>query len=548
MSTRVGPLAFAAAAVLAACTDPSEDAVDVCAGEAPAAAPSFVSPHPGRKDVTRGNLAIETVGFLTSSTHGLVATEAEIWTIDVDGGLRERVWWASIVEPRAVPFGLDDGRFEGTAAFIGGLESWRDHAVRARHVTRSAAGCELAGAWSEPRPFRTDDGSLELFDATQVRDFHITLPATSYDAIDAQALPPGCVPFERQYYTGTLEFDGVTYENVGVKTKGGCGSSRTLDRKAALKISLDWDDPAVPGCPSSRRIMGLDSITLNNMVQDPSFAHERLAYALFRALGAPAPRASPARVWLNGSFMGHYLHVETVNRRFLDRHYQSNLGMLYEGTYRCDLNLANVRDDDGGCLTREFRPDTCDGYLPSDADPITYDPIRDMITRIDALPAGQFYPGITEILDWDRYLAMWAGEVLLSHWDGYSYNIVNNFRVYHDPAIDRWTILPSGLDQTFRYQSITPWSPAGKIAQRCLAEPACEATMAAKLADAVVVFERMNLEAMRQGIRAQLAPLIAEAPGREFDPARHDAVHASTQSYIQQQPGYVRALLAQQGF
>lgn len=547
MSQR-GLFAVALTAALAACTEPPDDPVDVCAGDPAAAAPVLLTPTDGRKDVTRGNFTVETIGFLSSTGHDLAAAEAEIWTLSPDGSLRERVWWASIVEPRALPFGLDDGRYEGTAAFLGGLEDWRDHALRVRHVTRSAAGCVQPGAWSEPRVFRTDDGSLEFFDAARVRDFRITLPPESVAAINAQALPPGCVPFERAYYTGTLEFEGDTYENVGVKTKGGCGSSRDLTRKAALKISLDWDDPAVPGCPGSRRIMGLDSLTLNNMVQDPSFSHERMAYALFRALGAPAPRASPARVWVNGTFMGHYLHIETVNRRFLDRHYQSNQGMLYEGTYRCDLNMANVRDDDGGCLTREFRPDACDGYLPADADPINYDPLRELITRIDALPPGQFYPGITEILDWDRYLAMWAGEVMLSHWDGYSYNIVNNFRVYHDPAIDRWTILPSGLDQTFRYESITPWTPNGKIAQRCLAEPACEATMAAKLAEAVTIFERMNLEAMRQSIAAQLAPLIAADPGREFDPARHANLHAETAAYIAQQPGWIRALLTSQGF
>lgn len=535
------------ALAVAACTEPTPVA-EVCLGDSPAAAPIWVSPTTGRRDVTPANFAIVTAGAVDPDGDPLVGTEAEIWTVNADGSLRDRQWYASIVDPRPVPVGLPDGFYEGAAGFLGGLEPWQDHAARVRYLTRSAAGCVQAGAWSEPRSFRTDDGSEALFDKSVIREFRVTLPPASFAAIDAEAEPPGCVPYERSYHTGSLDFDGVTSDGVGVKVKGGCGSARTLSEKAALKISLDWDDPAVAGCPAARRIRGLDTFTVNNMVQDRSLSHERMAYELFRRMGVPVPRTAPARVYVNDVFFGHYLHVETVNRRFLDRHFGSNQGMMYEGTYRCDLNLANIADDDSRCLTREFRVDPCDDPPGPGADPVDYTPVRAMIQRIDALPAGQFYPGITQIMDWDHYVSMWAVEVLLSHWDGYTYNIVNNYRLYHDPSTDLWTIIPSGLDQTFEPDSLTPWSPNGKLAQRCLAEPDCTAVFAARLAEANAVFQQMDLQTVRQQIHDQMLPLITAEPGRELSVSAFNTIHAETRDYITARPGEIRALLQSHGF
>ena len=155
---------------------------------------------------------------------------------------------------------------------------------------------------------------------------------------------------------------------------------------------------------------------------------------------------------------------------------------------------------------------------------------------------------MTQILDFDRYLSMWAVEAMLAHWDGYSYDVVNNYRVYHDPSTDRWTIIPSGLDQTFQAGSVDEWSPTGRIAQRCLAEPACAAAFAARLREAVAVFEGAELEAARAAIAAQLVPLVTAAPGREFDRGEFDQAQAETAQFIYARPGQVRAGLVARGF
>jgi hypothetical protein len=531
---------------LAACADPPR-LPDGCAGDQAPRAPTVVTTAAGRIDVTAADLVIDVSPPLDPDGDLLAVTDYEVWTVNADGSPRERAWVYAVTSPHPPPIILGLGTYQGPAAVLGQLEPWRDHLVRARQTTRNPDGCEQTGPWSAGVGFRTDDGSAVVFDDLVVRDVELTLPPASYAAIDAEAEPPGCVPYQRRYYAGDVSYLGVRFTDVGVKVKGGCGSARHLDEKAGFKIGFDWDDPATAGCPSDRRIGGLAGLTLNNMVQDKSLTHERLAYPLFRRMGVPAPRAVPVRVVVNGALFGHYLHVETVDRRFLARHFGSNHGMLYEGTYWCQLEAGNLHDDDSGCLTREFYPDVCDGAPAPDADPEDYAPLRGLIARLDALPVGGFYPAVTQILDFDRYLSMWAVEALLSHWDGYTYDIVNNYRVYHDPAVDRWTIIPSGLDQTFEAGSVDEWGPTGRIAQRCLAEPPCQAAFAARLRAALAAFEDLQLEAARQRIVEQLTPLLQAASGREFDAAAFATKNAETARYIADRPAEIRAGLAAHG-
>ena len=85
----------------------------------------------------------------------------------------------------------------------------------------------------------------------------------------------------RSYYPGAVKIGATDFPGSGVRIKGGCGSSRTLDEKAAFKANLSWDDPAVPGCAKSRKYKGIKKITLNNQVEDASYTHGRIGYDFF---------------------------------------------------------------------------------------------------------------------------------------------------------------------------------------------------------------------------------------------------------------------------
>lgn len=516
-----------------------------CPANAPPAAPTVLEPLAGRIDVVPATLQISGSPFADPDLGDLLgAVEAEIWRVK-DGVVDERVWHAELVGGEPTAIGLADGSFD--AGPDATLEEWKDHIVRLRYRDERGS-CSAYGPWSAELPFRTDDGSTALFDDEQILDFYLDIPPDSWDAIDDEAKPPGCVPYSRNYYTGTLRHGDQTFPGVGIKVKGGCGSSRDLGGKASFKVNLEWDDPAVDGCPAARRLLGEKSFTFNNGVQDPSASNERIGYPIFRALGVPAPRAASVRVFVNDELWGLYTHVETIDRRFLSRWFSNNDGMLYEGTYWCDLVPANVppTDDDGYCITREFSPDACSTPDP-DADPETYDLVRELTEKIEALPPDGFYPAIEEFFDWDRFLTTWAIESIIDHWDNYAFDIRNNYRIYHDPTSDRWTMISTGIDQTFG-DNRDAWGVSGVLAVRCLEEPACEAAFAARLDEVNEAIAEMDLAGRAEAIFAQISPAIEEDPRKEYDFQTFTNEHEGLLSFIEDRPDEIRDQLADHGF
>ncbi len=533
--------------LVVACGGPDEDATPdafTCEVNAAPLAPQVMSPLPGRIDVLTDDLTIELAPFYDrddGDTHG--ATEVEIWTV-IDGQMTSRIWHASLDGVSTIT--LADGTFDV------GMTEWTDYVVRARE--RDDRGdCSEWSPWSDAVPFRTDDGSTYLYDPDVIRDVYLDIPAESLAGMDAQATPPGCVPYSRDYYTATLTFDGQVFPNVGIHIKGGCGSARHINSKPSFKIKLDWDDEAVPGCPDNRRLRGQKHLVLNNNVQDRSMQHERMAYELERALGVPTPRANSVRVHVNGAYWGLYTNVESIDRRMIERWFDDKDGMLYEGTYWCDIipgnvpALADPDTNDAGCLTREFKDDVCSSAPDPDDDPMTYAPLRTLVTTIAGMPGGSFYPEITQFVDFDRFLSQWAIESVIVHWDAYEFNIMNNYRVYHDPGDDRWSVIPTGLDQTF-LGDLDPWGVSGVLAARCTAEPECNAKFAERLDEVNQFFRDAGLAARAQAIHDQISADALADPRKEYTNQEFAQAFADLLTFIANRPARVDEHLAAHGF
>jgi hypothetical protein len=503
--------------------------------------PTVTAPAAGAPAVTEGELVLGASAFVDPDGDAAAESEWEIWRV-VDGTPTEKVWSATLPGD-ATDATLADGEF----AIGAGLAEDAAYQARVRH--RAAAGCEAWSAWSTPRGFRTDDGSAYLFVQDEIRDYYLEFSEETRAALDAQASPPGCVPFERESYPATLTFEGRTYA-IGLKTKGGCGSARPVGGKPSWKINLEWDDPEVAGCPEEQRLHGLKHLTLNNMVQDQSAIHEQLAYGLYGELGVVAPRVAYARVHVNGEYTGLYLNVETIDRSLLGRWFDSNDGMLYEGTYWCDLIPGSLpasddeQDDTAQCLGREFSGGACSTPDPG-ADPTTYAPLRGLVMGMDAVAAGDFHAHAQEVWDFDEVLSMWAVDAIMNHWDGFFFQIMNNYRVYRDPSTDRWSIIPSGLDQTFvTYQDRSAFAPQNVVGRRCLEEPACKAAFVARLDEALAVFEDGRLAARAAALRDQIADEVAADPRKEYGVETWAGAVQATLDFIGARPAVVRADVA----
>ena len=224
-----------------------------------------------------------------------------------------------------------------------------------------------------------------------------------------------------------LEGDSV-WTNVAIHLKGSLGSFRRVDDKPALTLNFDK-------LADKQRFHGLQKISLNNSVQDPSFVSEKICRELYAAGGVPVPRVDYATVELNGRKLGLYVLAEGWNKQFLHHHFTNVKGNFYDPGSQRDLDRP---------LEAAF------GQNPNDH------------AALNALRAGMNVPDHTERLarlratvDVERLLSMHALDVLMWNWDGYGMDR-NNFRLFHDLDANWIVFFPHGVDQMF-------WKPNGPI-------------------------------------------------------------------------------------
>ncbi len=286
--------------------------------------------------------------------------------------------------------------------------------------------CLGAAAHSNAKELTLDD----IFPTDRVIDVQITVSEKDWNTIRYQSRDFMTALNEKRqfgpldhpytYVEASVSIDGVVFPEVGIRKKGFIGSQSHT--RPSLKIKLNHID-------KKGEIEGLTNLTLNNNKQDTSLMSQFMGYALFNAIGSPAPRCAYAKVTVNGKSLGVYSHVETVRKPLLKRAFGNDDGPLYEGTV-VDFNeewensFEHKRGDDA--LGREK-----------------------IIALIDVLADNQVTEAaIGELVDLDRFYRFWAIESLLGFWDGYSGNN-NNYFIYLNPDTDKFHFLPWGADALF---------------------------------------------------------------------------------------------------
>ena len=284
----------------------------------------------------------------------------------------------------------------------------------------------------------------------------------------------------REWVHATVVFDDLTLHDVGLRLKGS-SSFQPVDQKPAFKVKMD---EYVPG----QRLWGLERLTLNNEVWDPTMLAENMGYRTFRENGSMAPRTGYVAVTLNDRYLGLYALLESMDEGFLKQNDASG-GAIWEMTRNCYF--------DGDC--------TC--FEPQEGES-------------DAIYAGCVSP---EAFDLDRLVAFLAVEQAVNHPDSYSWNL-NNFFVIAD-AEGSLSMSPWGADSTFIY-AYPPSKPnpdcepihldvdsrahKGMLRTWCETDAACSSAYDAKILDIADWMEEVDLVGEMQRTRAMLdtyAPL-----------------------------------------
>lgn len=440
--------------------------------------------------------------------------------------------------PGGGPAGAGGQSSAGTRSSAGGMAGATDQGVAGSVGDSGSAGAIAVGggagsaatggagsAGTPPLP----DTSGELYDPERLPRFDIDLPA---DSVSALGQAPDV------YVRGTLRYADETVSDIGVRIKGE-GSLRTLQEKAAFKLKFDE-------FVSKQSFHGLRRMTFNNMVEDPSFLAERLAFHFFRELGLPAPRCNSALIYVNGEFFGVYANVETEDKTFLRRWFDSDAGNLYEeGQVDFDPGNENAFDLE----TNEEKNDRSD--------------LTALIAAVAGAQPASFVEDVGAQLDMDHFLAFTAAEAAVNQWDMYGYTVFypNNFRLYRDPTQQRFVMLPWGMDMSMKpyrdsgrphimvlelarqYDQQNGMITAGRILRGCLTSPSCKAAYVKVVEATAARYETAGLEALAKKYYEQVKGQIAADPRQEYSSAQIQTGYESLLRTIRERPAALRASL-----
>jgi hypothetical protein len=213
----------------------------------------------------------------------------------------------------------------------------------------------------------------------------------------------------------------LVWTNVAVHLKGSLGSFRPVGDKPALTLNFDK-------LGGKQRFHGLQKISLNNSVQDPSFVSEKICRELYSAAGVPVPRVDYATAELNGRNLGLFVLAEGWNKQFLRRFFPNVQGNFYD--------LGGSHDVDKPMVASFGESPTNHAALAA-VTAAANEP--DHAKRLSRL---------RETLDVERFLSMHTLDVLMWNWDGYGLGR-NNYRLFHDLDAHHLVVLPHGVDQMF---------------------------------------------------------------------------------------------------
>ena len=251
--------------------------------------------------------------------------------------------------------------------------------------------------------------AVGLFDAAVVHDLQIFM-----NSRDLQLMREAYL--EDTYYQADLEWRGERVRSIAVRSRGG-GSRNPV--KPGLKLDFNR-------YVSDQTFLGLKSLVLDNLWQDPSFLRESVTMALFTRMGQPAPRESYARLFINGVYEGLFTMVEPIDEMFLGRVFGDDRGYLFEYHW-----IDAYRGEDLGPGLEPYVARFEAESHEAEGRVALYTPIYDLFRVVAEPPNPAWRDAIERAVDVPQFLTHVAVEMFVSELDGLTGRwAMNNFYLH----------------------------------------------------------------------------------------------------------------------
>jgi len=292
----------------------------------------------------------------------------------------------------------------------------------------------------------------DLFDTSTVQDIQLTVNTRDWAELRDRYQ-------ENVYYLADFRWRGQVVRNVGIRSRGS-GS------RSAVKPGLRLDFNRYS---SGQHFLGLKSLVLDNLTQDPSMIKERVVMQLYNEMGIPAPREVHARLFVNNAFVGLYAIVESIDKDFLKRTIGENDGYLYEFKHTDPYGFEYLGSDLEK-YAEFFEPKTHE----NDSMMSLYRPIRELAWAVNESPDSMFVSSTDEYLDIRKFLTYVAVENFVADHDGVLGDWgMNNFYLYRFEGSMLSQLLPWDKDSSFWAWDYGIWTnmEANALTRRALNEP-----------------------------------------------------------------------------
>ncbi len=273
----------------------------------------------------------------------------------------------------------------------------------------------------EPEKKPEEPQYVGFFSETSVHTIDLQMPASDWNYFINH-------PLAKTYTNVDVVIDGEMYENAGIRTRGNTSLRWYIDYtpgKMRPPFEIKFDKYI-----EDRTFMGLDELSLLNVVDDRSFLREYLGYEAFRALDSFAGCVSFFNITVNGKLHGIYVGVESVDSSYLDRYFNSHKHNLYKGEPQATL-LPNMAYS---TLEQKKGNDT------SKAD------LKYLTKVLNEMPLGE-KGNIEDILDVDSVLKNFAVNAVIHNWDDYAGKHAHNYYLYLNDG--KFYFLPWDMNESF---------------------------------------------------------------------------------------------------
>ena len=244
-------------------------------------------------------------------------------------------------------------------------------------------------------------------------------------------------PENPMWVESTIEFEGQTWTNVGVRYKGNSSLTsgwRSGTLKIPLKLDFDEFEDKYPEI-EDQRFYGFKQLSLANGFSDASFLRDAATSQILQEAGLPAAETAFYQVILDYGegpvTLGLYTMIEVVDDTLVYTYFGSDDGNIYDADGSAASFAASTQNQIEDSFQKENNEDVADW---SDIEKLFEVLHSDLRTSDPAAWRAE----LESIFNVNAFLDWLAISAVIQHWDAYG-AMTHNYYLYNDPDTGQLT-------------------------------------------------------------------------------------------------------------